>query len=389
MYFRILNISSVILAMLASATAQCANSGHSQPQSFNDPQYSREIQLARQAALAIYDHGLLGNSGSAINNKVGRPPGFSVAVAVNGKLAWAEGFGFADLEQCVPVTPKTKFRIGSTSKPLTAAGAALLYEQGRLDWDAPIQKYVPSFPDKGYILTTRELLGHLGGIRDYNATESAALDRNAYHSVTESLKRFKDDPMFAPPGTKWHYTTYGYVLASAAMEGASGQDFLSFMHDKVFAPLDMQDTVADESDKIIPNRAHWYVQQADGSYRNVPYEDLSYKWAGGGFLSTAENLVIFGSAMLQPGFLKQDTLAQIFARQKTTSGVETKYGLGWVIPDVTEERRFEHSGGVSGSSSLLVIYPDQHVVIAWLQNSNDFRDWPILNVAEPFFTMRK
>jgi CubicO group peptidase (beta-lactamase class C family) len=198
---------------------------------------------------------MLGNSGSAINNEVARPPGISIAVAVDGKIVWAEGFGFADIEQCVAVTPKTKFRIGSTSKPLTAAGAALLYDQGRIDFDAPIQRYVPSSPDKGYVITMRELLGNLGGIRGYNAEESNKLDRDVYRSVSDSLMRFKDDPLVAPPGTKWVYSTYGYVLASAAIEKASGQDFLSYMRDKVFLSLGMLDTVADESDKIIPDRA--------------------------------------------------------------------------------------------------------------------------------------
>ena len=139
------------------------------------PEYSKQIQLARQAALEIYDHGFLGNSGSAINNKIGRPPGMSIAVAVDGKLVWAEGFGLADLEQCVPVTPKTKFRIGSTSKPLTSAGVMLLYDQKRLDLDAPIQRYVAAFPAKEQVITTRELLGHLAGIRDYNAEEGGKL----------------------------------------------------------------------------------------------------------------------------------------------------------------------------------------------------------------------
>ena len=131
---------------------------------------------------------------------------------------------------------------------------------------------------------------------------------------------------------------------------------------------------------------------ADGTYRNTPYEDLSYKWAGGGFLSTAEDLARFGSALLKPGFLKQDTLAMIFSRQKTSDGQKTKYGLGWFIHDTGDdgtERQFEHSGGVAGSSSWLVIYPDQGVVIAWMQNSNDFRDWPIANVSDPFFSYRK
>jgi serine beta-lactamase-like protein LACTB, mitochondrial len=375
--------------------AQCTDSAiqRSQKQTvIAAPEYSKQIQQARRAALEIYDHGFLGNSDSAINHKLGRPPGMSVAVAVDGKLIWAEGFGLADLEQCVPVTPKTKFRIGSTSKTLTSAGAALLYDEKRLDLDAPIQRYVPSFPDKGYGITTRQLLGHLGGIRDYNAEESKKLDRDVYHSVSESLKRFKDDPLGAAPGTKWIYSTYGYVLASAAIEGASGQDFLSFMRDKVFLPLGMQDTLADESDEIILNRARWYTVMSDGSYRNTPYEDLSYKWAGGGFLSTAVDLARFGSALLKPGFLTQDTLTMIFSRQQTSAGKNTKYGLGWFIHDGGDrgtERQFEHSGGVAGSSSWLVIYPNQGVVIAWTQNSNDFRDWPIANVAAPFFSHQK
>lgn len=375
--------------------AQCVDTAIQQEQkqtAVTAPEYSRQILLARQSALEIYDHGFLGNSGSAINNKVGRPPGMAVAVAVDGKLVWAEGFGLADLEQCVPATPKTKFRIGSTSKPLTSAAAALLYEQGRLDLDASIQRYVPSFPDKGHMITTRQLLGHIAGIRHYNAADGDKENQDRYQSVTESLKRFKDDPLVAPPGTKFHYSTYGYVLASAAIEGASGQDFLSFMHDKVFLPLGMLDTVADENEKIISNRARWYDLTSDGSYRNSPYIDLSYKWAGGGFLSTAEDLVRFGSALVKPGFLKEETLELIFSPQKTSTGEKTKYGLGWEIHEPGDrgpERRFEHSGGVAGSSSFLVIYPDQKVVIAWLLNSDDFRDWPLRNVAAPFFPAAK
>jgi serine beta-lactamase-like protein LACTB len=371
--------------------AQCTDTAIQQAQEQTvvaAPDYSKQILLARQAALEIYDHGFVGNSGSAINNKVGRPPGMSVAVAVHGKLVWAEGFGLADLEQCVPVSPQTKFRIGSTSKPLTSAGAALLYEQKRLDLDAPIQRYVPSFPEKGHIITTRQLLGHLAGIRSYNAADGDKENQDTYHSVKESLKRFKDDPLVDPPGAKWRYSSYGYVLASAAIEGAAGQDFLSFMRDKLFLPLGMQNTVADENDKVIPNRARWYNLRSDGSYRNSPYADLSYKWAAGGFLSTAEDLVRFGSALLEPGFLKQETLEMIFSPQKTTSGEKTKYGLGWEIHDAGDGepvRRFEHSGGATGSSSFLIIYPDQKVVIAWLLNSDDFRDWPLRNVAAPFF----
>jgi serine beta-lactamase-like protein LACTB len=371
--------------------AQCNEAKIQQSQrqtAITSPEYAKQIELARQAALEINDHGFMGNSDSAINKKVGHPSEMSVAVAVAGKIVWAEGFGIADLEQCVPTSPITRFRIGSTSKPLTSAAAAWLFDQKHLDLDAPIQQYVPSFPDKGYPITTRLLLGHLAGIRGYTKADGDNENVEPYHSVTEALKRFSGDPLIAPPGTTWHYSTYGYVLVSAAIEGASGQDFLSFMHDKVFLPLGMLDTAADENEKIVPNRARWYYVTSDGTYRNSPYADLSYKWAGGGFLSTAEDLVRFGSALLKPGFLRAETLKMMFSPQRTNSGERTKYGLGWEIREAGDggpERRFEHSGGVAGSSSFLIIYPDQNVVIAWLLNSNDFRDWPVRNVAVPFF----
>ena len=393
--FLTLALGFTVVFPISDGFAQCSDAAIQQSKKQSiiaAPEYAKQIQRARQAALEIYDHGFLGNSSSAINMKIGRPPGMSVAVAIDSKVVWAEGFGFADLEQCVLVTPKTKFRIGSTSKPLTSAGAALLYEQNRLDLDAPIQRYVPSFPDKGFPITTRQLLGHLGGIRGYTAADGDKENIEPYHSVTESLKRFEDDPLVAPPGTKWQYSAYGYVLASAAIEGASGQDFLSFMHDKVFQPLGMSDTLADENDRIIPNRSRWYQLAADGTYRNSPYADLSYKWAAGGFLATAVDLVRFGSAILKPGFLRESTLKMVLSPQETSGGTKTKYGLGWEIHedgDGGPERRFQHSGGVAGSSSFLIIYPDRKVVIAWLLNSDDFRDWPLRNVAVPFFPAKR
>ena len=110
-------------------------------------EYSKQIHLAREAALAIYEHGLPGASDSSIPQQIGRPPGLSIAVAVNGELVWAEGFGFADLEQCVPVVPNTKFRIGSVSKPLTAVAATLLYQEGKLML-APFSVTCPRFLTK-------------------------------------------------------------------------------------------------------------------------------------------------------------------------------------------------------------------------------------------------
>src|SRR5438128_9895102 len=157
----------------------------------------------------------------------GKIPGLQVAVAVGGKLVWSEAFGYADLAREVPVTAETQFRIGGVSKPLTAAAVALLYEEGRLYLDAPVQRYVPSFPDKGYPITTRQLAGHLAGIRHYQDGEFL-LNRH-FNSVLEGLTIFERDSLLFPPGTRFSYSSYGWDLIAAVIEGASGEDFLAYM----------------------------------------------------------------------------------------------------------------------------------------------------------------
>ena len=298
-------------------------------------------------------------------------PGVTLAVAVDGRIVYAEGFGYADLEQRVPVWPTTKFRIASDSKPLTAAGLMLLVEQGKIDLDAPVQKYVPSFPDKspkgGTKLTLRLLGGHLAGIRHYKDDEFQ-ISRH-YDSVLEGLKIFADDPLVSPPGKEFHYSSYGFNLLSAAMESAAGRDFLSYMHSQVFVPLGLRNTVADKTAEIVEQRARPYQKTNEGRLRNAPFVDNSYKWAGGGFLSTAEDLALFGSAMLQPGFLKPESLRQLFTSQKTSDGKETGYGIGWGVgKSKSGQRVYAHDGGAVGGSSRLILYPDAHMVVAMICN---------------------
>jgi serine beta-lactamase-like protein LACTB, mitochondrial len=297
-------------------------------------------------------------------------PGLAIAVAVDGRIVYSEGFGFADLEERVPVWPTTKFRIGSVSKPLTAVALAQLVEQGKLDLDAPVQKYVPTFPDKGALITTRMVGGHLGGIRHYRDDEN--LSAKHYNNVLEGLKIFQDDPLVAPPGTKFSYSSYGFNLLSAVVQGASGQDFLSYMHEHVFEPLGLRSTVEDQPAEIIEQRARFYAQPKDKHVLNAPFVDNSYKWAGGGFLSSAEDLVRFGSALLQPGFLRRDSLHLLFTPQKIKDGQETKYGMGWFISkSASGQRVFEHSGGSIGGTSELIIYPQAHMVVAMVTNFAD------------------
>jgi len=314
-------------------------------------------------------------------------PGLALAVAVDGRLVYSEGFGCADLESRVPVWPTTKFRIGSISKPLTAVGLMELVQAGQVDLDAPVQKYVPSFPDKGAVITVRMVAGHLGGIRHYK--EGEFLIQKHYDTVSEGLKIFENDPLVSPPGTKFNYSSYGYNLLSAVVESASSENFLAYMQGHVFAPLGLVHTVADQNREIVEQRSRFYELPKEGPVENAPYVDNSYKWAGGGFLSTAEDLTRFGSALLQPGLLKAEALKTMFASQKTTSGEETGYGIGWSVGKSKSGKVvYEHSGGSVGGTSQLIVYPETRVVVALVTNLSE-RRWTreeVEAVAEAFAT---
>jgi serine beta-lactamase-like protein LACTB, mitochondrial len=317
-------------------------------------------------------------------------PGLALAVAVDGKIVYSEGFGFADLEERVPVWPTTKFRIGSISKPLTAVGLMELVQSGKLDLDAPIQKYVPSFPDKGALITVRMVGGHLAGIRHYQGEEFVI--QKHYANVTEGLAIFKNDPLVSPPGTKFNYSSYGFNLLSAAIESASGQDFLSYMQANVFAPIGLVHTTPDLNSQIVEQRSRFYELPKNGAVENAPYVDNSYKWAGGGFLSTAEDLVRFGSALLQPGILNAQSLKTMFTSQKTSAGEETGYGIGWSIGKTSSGKPFyAHSGGSVGGTSQLIVVPDSRVVVALVTNlsGGTWKEEEVKAVAEAFEAGKK
>src|SRR5258705_7682450 len=266
----------------------------------------------RWAAAAARAHAI------ACEKLVPNIPGFALAVAVDGRIVWSEAFGFADVAAQRPATAATQFRIGSVSKPLTATAIAQLFETGKLDLDAPVQRYVPTFPDKGVSITTRLVGGHLAGIRHYKGDEFTLNRRFA--TVTEALSIFKDDSLVFPSGTRFSYSSYGFNLLSAVVEGASREEFLAYMSRHVFKPLRMTATAPDKNDSLIPNRTRFYDRNIEGLYALSQPVDNSYKWGGGGFLSTAEDLVRFGSALLGPGFLKGATLELLFTPQHTTAG---------------------------------------------------------------------
>lgn len=318
-------------------------------------------------------------------------PGLAVAVAAGGRLVWSQGFGHADREGGIRACPHMQFRLQSVSKPVTAAGMARLVERGVLDMDAPVRTYVADLPAPLGAVTARQLASHRAGVRHYRNDEET-LNTTRYETAAASLEKFRADPLLFPPDSGSAYSSYGFVLLSAAMEGASGLDFPTLMTREVFEPLGMERTEAERRDGSGSDRAtfhdHVTPYSLDGRVRPSPALDFSSKWAGGGILSTVEDLVRFGNAHILPfneGFLRPETVELLFTPR--TRQFIFGQGLGWVVARDHRARRARlHFGAGSGGTAFLVIYPDQQVAIAVLANLGHagFPMNRLLAVVRPF-----
>lgn len=296
-----------------------------------------------------------------------RIPGLTVAVGARTRLAWVHGFGTADLENSVAAAPETVYRIGSISKPITAVAAMQLAERGRLDLDAPIQKYVPSFPAKPWPVTARQLLAHLSGIRHYQTEQEVDSTRH-YTNLLDPLRAFAAEPLLFEPGTRYSYSTYGYDLLGVVVEAASGARFLEYLRTNIFAPARMEHTGADDVFRIIPHRAHGYRLTLDGRIENCALVDTSNKIPGGGLLSTAGDLILFASALERGDLVKPATRDRMFTPQFTRGGRPVPYGLGWALVDLDGKSWTLHPGMQQGASSCLLVSPADGLSVVVLAN---------------------
>jgi serine beta-lactamase-like protein LACTB, mitochondrial len=300
-------------------------------------------------------------------------PSVSVAVVRDGKYEWSAGFGMADLENSVPATSSTLYRLASISKSITATAAMLLYERTKLDLDAPVQKYCPAFPVKEAPITTRELLGHLGGIRHYRSqslTDPEVVSTKHFDNpIAGGLGFFKDDPLVAKPGTKFSYSTHGYTLVGCIIEGASGQKYEDFVREYVLQPAGMNHTRIDDRLAIVPYRARFYSKDTFGTVVNAEPVDVSFKLPGDGWLSSAEDMAKFEEAMLNDHLVSRATRNLMWTPQKTSDGKETTYGLGWEIGSGFAPT-INHGGGEWGTSTFIMMAPEQRAGVVVLINLN-------------------
>lgn len=333
-------------------------------------------------------------------------PGLSVAIAAGGQVRFAKGFGFADLENNVAAKATTLFRTGSIAKPLTATAVMQLVEQGKLDLDAPIQKYCRAFPEKPWPVTARQLLGHLGGVRHYKGGRKESYGTELFASITDSLRIFKDEPLLHEPGTKFEYTTYGYSVLGCAIEGASSKSYRDYMQEHVFKPAGLTLTRLDDQHLIIPDRARGY-QQANvamypplppalkdqvptGTIVNAALHDTSMKVPGGGLLSTAEELARFVLVLNSGKLVKPGTVEQMWTSQKTKDGKETGYGMGWQVSNNNGKKLVLHGGNQAGASSYLSFSPERGIAIVVMTNLQDAQlDGIVRGIAQIMLALKE
>lgn len=293
-------------------------------------------------------------------------PALSVSVVAGDSPIWSGAWGFADLENHVPATPRTVFRLASVAKPFTAVAAMLLVEQGRLKLDAPVQDYVP-FPRKPWTITMRHLLSHQSGIRHYRGDEFNSTKR--YTSVGQALEIFARDPLEHEPGTRYLYSTYGFNLAGAVVESAAGMPYDQWVRERVLAPAGIAAMQPDDVHRLIPRRARGYRRSAEsGLLENCALADTSNKVPGGGWVATAEDLVRFARALMEGELLTQASLKQMWTPAALRGGKPTRYGLGWNVYRQDGQLIVEHSGGQQGTNTHLWLMPERRMAIAVLAN---------------------
>jgi CubicO group peptidase (beta-lactamase class C family)/tetratricopeptide (TPR) repeat protein len=285
-------------------------------------------------------------------------------------FVWARGFGFADLENRVPVKPESSFRMASITKTFTAIAILQLVEAGKVDLDVEVQSYVPTFPRKKWPITIRQLLAHLGGIRHYK--DDGIEEHIKVHKKTrEALAIFQDSDLVAEPGTKYHYSSYGYDLLGAVIEEVSGKTYGDYIKEHIFLPLGMENSLMDDPTALIPNRVKGY-RLVNGQVVNSEYVDISSRFAAGGTRSTVLDLLKYARGIMDGKLLKKETWPQMFIPMATRGGILTGKGLCWDVGPWNGHFQISHGGRQPETRTFLVIFPKESFAIAIASNFEAF-----------------
>lgn len=300
-------------------------------------------------------------------------PSVSVAVGIDEKLVWAGATGFADLGGNKPATTDTRYRIGSISKSLTATALMRLHERELLDIDRPLFFYAPEAAKGWPAMSLYHLATHQAGIRHYpegvgNLAEN--FSRKSYPTTESALDAIRQDTLLFEPGTDYLYSTYGYTVLALAMENAAGQPFEETMQQTLLRPAGMNATSLDKADVEMAQEAVPYLTVENRNFM-APHADLSYKYAGGGYLSTPADIVRFGNQLMSGEIItrsSRDKLWQIAPLSDSSLNAEG-YAMGFFVSEDALGKNLSHGGMSVGGYSYLVVYPERKIVVAIMTNA--------------------
>jgi serine beta-lactamase-like protein LACTB len=324
--------------------------------------------------------------------------GLSVAVGIDGEIVWAEGFGFADVESRLPVTPNHRFRTGTASIVFTSAAIGLLLDEGRLKLDDEIQRYVPEFPAKQWPVTVRQVMGQVAGFQTEDP-DNGVLTSSHCERPADAVALFAKEPLLFQPGTEYRDSTFGWVLLSAVVEAAAGTPFATFLNERIFRPLGMLDTFKESVTNPPSDAATSYNPRfaANPVYGITPLPKFDYSCHAGsnGFLSTPSDLVRFGMAINRGKLLRPQTVQTLQTPQRLASGQQTSYGLGWDLKTVTLAGQRVQAAGHNGhfwveEVASLLTFPERGLAVAVMSNVS-FAGTPSIaeRIAEAFAEQRK
>jgi serine beta-lactamase-like protein LACTB, mitochondrial len=300
-------------------------------------------------------------------NYIGASAGFSV----DGDIKWTSALGFSDQKTIAAFQTTTLTRIASISKSMTAIAIMQLFEQGKIELDSPIQKYLPEFPTKKEgAITIRQLLNHSSGISAYESSKESE-NQKQYDTFEEAMAIFKDRDLVATPGTAFNYTTYGYVVLGAIIEKTSGLSFEDYMKQNIWEKAGMTSTTTIASDQL----STVYHKNSRGKIKQEEPTNLSDRIPGGGVYSNITDLLKFGMAILNHTLINEST----FKMMIEDSGLKKEgngYGLGWYLYGINPNygNVVGHNGAQIGASTWLMLLPEQNAVVVVLANTSGALD---------------
>lgn len=296
-------------------------------------------------------------------------------VAEQGKIVYQKGHGMANMEWDIPNNSNTKHRLGSVSKQFTAMLILQLASEGKIDLQAPINKYLPDYPNGHETpITTHHLLTHTSGIPNYTAFTDFFKDmsRNPY-TPDEFVQTFKDKKLDFMPGEKFSYSNSGYFLLGALIEKISGKSYETMLHENIFTPLKMNDSGYDNHKDILKNRATGYEKYGDG-FINSNYIDMSIPYAAGSLYSTVEDLYTWDQALYGNKMLSKDYMELYFKPQIKAYG-NYDYAYGWAVgydkigSSTDSIYTITHGGGINGFNTIISRAPSDKSLVVLLNNS--------------------